>query len=185
MIDNVVKNSETNMHKGLDAFKLELSKVRTGRAHPGLVENIKVDYYGTETALKHIASISATDSRTISITPWEKVMLKAIEKALLTADLGINPVVDANTVRVPVPVLTEERRKELVKTVKSLAEQSRIAIRNIRRDSNSELKELLKKKTINEDDERRAQDSIQKLTDKFIAEIDKAVVEKESELMTV
>ncbi|MBU0744089.1 MAG: ribosome recycling factor, partial [Gammaproteobacteria bacterium] len=159
--------------------------LRTGRANSSLVEGIKVDHYGNETAIKNVANIVVTDSRTISITPWEKIMVKPIEKAIASANLGLNPVSDANLVRVPIPVLTEERRKEMVKVVKSIAETARISVRNIRREAMDSLKSLLKKKEIDEDMDRRTQDSVQKTTDKFVAEIDKLAAVKEAELMTV
>lgn len=185
MIDNLIKDTETNMQKSIEAFKIELSKLRTGRAHTSLVEGIKVDYYGNETTLKNVANISVSDARTIVITPWEKPMVKTIEKAILNAGLGFNPVSDANLVRVPVPPLTEERRKEMTKVVKSMAETARVALRNIRRDAMDELKDLLKKKEIDEDMDRRTQDAVQKSTDKFVAEVDKLAISKEEELMKV
>jgi ribosome recycling factor len=185
MVDNVIKNMEADMQKVLEAFKAELGKLRTGRAHSGLVEGVKVDYYGNETTLKHVANIVVSDSRTITITPWEKNMVKSIEKAILNANLGLTPVSDANLVRVPIPPLTEERRKEMAKGVKNIAETSRVAARNVRREAMDKLKDLLKKKEIDEDMDHRTQDAVQKTTDKFIAEIDKIVVAKETELMTV
>lgn len=185
MINAILKDCEINMNKALEVYKAELSKLRTGRAHSSLVENIKVDYYGTDTPMKHVATIVASDARTITITPWEKTMLKPIEKAIMLADLGLNPIVDANLIRLPLPALTEERRKELVKVVKATAEHAKVNVRNIRRDANSDLKELLKEKEINEDDERHAQDGVQKLTDKFIVEVDKIAQAKETDLMAV
>jgi ribosome recycling factor len=185
MINEISKDAEMHMHKAIDALKNELTKVRTGRAHPSMVENVKVDYYGTETPLKNIANVQVSDPRTLSITPWEKTMVKAIEKAIQNANLGMNPICDANLVRIPVPPLTEERRKEFVKVVKNIAEQSRVAVRNVRRDAINDLKELLKEKEISEDDERRAQDNMQKLTDKFIAEVDKIAAAKEADLLAV
>lgn len=185
MMNEIIKNAEVHMQKVIEALKNELGKVRTGRAHSSMVENIKVDYYGSLTAIKHIANIAVTDPRSITITPWEKNMAKAIEKAIQAADLGLNPVGEANLVRVPVPPLTEDRRKEFVKVVKNIAEQERVAVRNVRRDAINDLKELLKEKEISEDDERRSQESVQKLTDKFIAEIDKIAAAKEAELLTV
>lgn len=179
------KDIEANMQKALESFGVELGKLRTGRAHLGLVDGIKVDYYGNETGIKHIASMAVSDARTITVTPWEKQMVKPIEKAILNAGLGLNPVSDANLVRVPVPPLTEERRKEMTKVVRSIAETARVAVRNIRRDAMNKLKEQLKNKEIDEDGERRAQDIVQKATDKFIGEIDKLVASKEKELMTV
>ncbi|EKE01619.1 MAG: hypothetical protein ACD_21C00090G0025 [uncultured bacterium] len=185
MLNNIIKNVETNMQKSLEAFKVEIGKIRTGRANASLVDGIKVDYYGNETALKHIANIVVSDARTITITPWEKPMVKPIEKAILNAGLGLNPVSDANLVRVPIPALTEERRKEMVKVVKNISEQARVAIRNIRRDAMDSLKELLKKKEIDEDADHRAQDAVQKVTDRFVGEIDKLAVSKEEDLMKV
>ncbi|MDR1057362.1 MAG: ribosome recycling factor [Coxiellaceae bacterium] len=183
MLNDILKNTEINMQKALENFKNELGKLRTGRAHTSLVEGIKVDYYSNETALKHVANITINDARTITITPWEKTMVKPIEKAIASAGLGLNPISDANLVRVPIPSLTEERRKEMIKIVKNIAETSRVAIRNIRREAMDKLKELLKKKEIDEDADHRTQDVIQKTTDKFINEIDKLVVTKETELI--
>ena len=185
MIDNIAKNTEINMQKAIEAFKVELGKLRTGRAHSSLVDGVKVDYYGNETVLKNIANIIVTDARTITITPWEKAMVKPIEKAITSAGLGLNAIADADLVRVPIPSLTEERRKEMSKVVKSIAESSRVSIRNIRRDAMSSIKELLKKKEIDEDEDHRTQDLIQKITDKFVAEVDKLAVSKEAELMKV
>jgi ribosome recycling factor len=185
MINEITKNSDNNMRKCVDNLKHELSKLRTGRAHPSLVEHIEVEYYGNKTTLNHIASVTVSDPRTLSITPWEKAMIKPIEKAIMVSDLGLNPMSDSTSVRIPLPLLTEERRKDLVKVVKSTAEQSRVTIRNIRRDANNALKELLKKKEISEDEEHKAQDNIQKLTDKFVAETDKIASAKEADLMEV
>lgn len=185
MLNNIIKDAENGMHKALEVFKIEIGKIRTGRAHTSLVDGIKVDYYGNETPLKNVANISVSDARTIVITPWEKTMVKTIEKAIQTAALGLNPVGEANLVRVPIPPLTEERRKEMSKVVKNIAEQARVSVRNVRRDGMNHLKELLKKKEIDEDDDRRAQDAIQKLTDKFVAEVDKQALAKEEELMKV
>ncbi len=185
MLNNVTKDLETNMQKALEAFKIELGKLRTGRANTSLVEGIKVDYYGNETLLKNVANITVSDARTIVITPWEKTLVKSIEKAITSANLGLNPVSDANLVRIPIPPLTEERRKEMAKVVKNIAETSRVAIRNIRREAMDKLKDLLKNKEIDEDMDHRTQDTVQKITDKFIAEIDKLVVAKEKDLMTV
>lgn len=185
MLDDITKNIETNMTKALEAFKVELGKLRTGRAHSSLVEGVKVDYYGNETALKHVANITVSDARTITITPWEKNLVKPIEKAILNSALGLNPVSDANLVRVPIPPLTEERRKEMAKVVKNIAESTRVAIRNVRREAMDKLKELLKNKKIDEDMEHRTEGAVQKITDKFINEIDKLVVDKEAELLKV
>lgn len=185
MIEDTIKNAEERMKKGIEAFKHELSKLRTGRANPSLVEDLPVEYYGSQAALKTVANIVVSDPRTLTVTPWDKNMVKPIEKAILNSNLGLNPVVNGNIMRIPLPALTEERRKELVKVMKTDAEHSRVAIRNIRRDANDELKGLLKQKTITEDDEKKAQDRIQKLTDGYVAEIDKIVGAKEKELMTV
>lgn len=183
MINTIIKDAEMHMQKSIESFNNELKKLRTGRANPSLIEHVKVDYYGTETALSHVATITVSDARTLVITPWEKAMIKPIEKAILNSDLGLNPVSDSNFLRVPLPALTEDRRKELVKIVKTAAEQSRVAVRNMRRDANSALKELVKKKEISEDDERKSQETVQKMTDKFIVEIDKIASTKEADLL--
>lgn len=185
MISNITKDAEMHMAKGVEVLKSDLAKLRTGRAHPSLLEGVKVDYYGSESPVKNVANVTVLDARTLLVTPWDKNMTKALEKAILNADLGLNPVTDGLVLRVPLPPLTEERRKELVKIVKGDAEHARIAVRNVRRDANEKLKALLKQKTIGEDEERKAQDNVQKLTDKFIVEIDKLVVAKEKDLMTV
>jgi ribosome recycling factor len=183
MSNDILKNTEAHMTKTLDAFKHELLSMRAGRAHPGLLENVKVDYYGTQTPLSRVANINVSDARTLTVSPWDKNMTKAIEKAIQTADLGLNPIADGAIVRIPLPPLTEERRKELIKVVKNQAEQAKIAVRNIRRDSNNELKNKLKEKTLSEDEEHRAQEKIQKLTDKFIGEIDQLTSVKEEDLL--
>jgi ribosome recycling factor len=173
------------MKKSLDALKADLAKVRTGRAHPGILDHVMVDYYGTPTAIPGVANVTLIDARTIGVTPWEKKMTHAVEKAIRDADLGLNPSTTGDIVRVPMPLLTEERRRDLTKIVKGEGENARVAVRNVRRDANAQLKDLLKKKSIAEDEERRAQDEIQKLTDRHIAEIDKALQVKEAELMAV
>lgn len=185
MIQNTINQLNIDMQKRLDSLEHELSKLRTGRAHPGLIEHIKVDYYGSEVPITQVASIIASDSRTLTVTPWEKSMLKVIDKAIATANLGFNPMNDGNVIRISMPVLTEERRKDLVKLLKAEGEQGRVNIRNLRRDANNHLKDLLKKKEISEDEEKRAQDQVQKLTDKFIADADEILNIKEKELMTV
>ncbi|MCX7160053.1 MAG: ribosome recycling factor [Proteobacteria bacterium] len=185
MIAELKKNTETKMKKSLEALKNDLGKVRTGRAHTGLLDHVTVDYYGTETPLTGVASVSLLDARTIGITPWEKKMVGAIEKAIRDSDLGLNPATMGDTIRVPMPALTTERRKELVKVVRGEAENTRVAVRNLRRDANHHFKEALKDKEISEDDERRAQDDIQKLTDRHVAEIDKMLQQKEAELLAV
>ena len=185
MIADIKKSAEQKMHKSLEALKADLGKVRTGRAHTGLLDHIVVDYYGTPMPINQVANVNLLDARTISIAPWEKKMLGAVEKAIRESDLGLNPAAVGDMIRVPMPALTEERRRDLAKVVKHEAEAARIAMRNIRRDANAHLKDLLKEKKIAEDDERRAEDEIQKLTDRHIAEIDKALQVKEAELMAV
>jgi ribosome recycling factor len=173
------------MGKTIESFKNDLGKVRTGRAHTGLLDHIMVDYYGTPTPLNQVAKVTLMDSRTIGVTPFEKKMAQAIEKAIRESDLGLNPASSGETVRVPMPSLTEERRKELIKVVKHEAENAKVAVRNLRRDAIHHLKESLKKKEISENDERRAQDDVQKLTDRHIGEIDKLLTQKEAELLAV
>jgi ribosome recycling factor len=185
MIADVKKSAEQKMQKSLEALKSDLGKVRTGRAHTGLLDHISVDYYGTPTPLKQVATLSLPDGRTIAVTPYEKRMAGVIEKAIRDSDLGLNPSTVGEAVRVPMPPLTEERRKELIKVVKHEAENAKVAVRNVRRDANAHLKDLLKDKEISEDDERRAQDDVQKLTDRYIAEIEKLLHTKEAELMAV
>ena len=185
MIAELKKSTEQRMGKSVEAFKNDLGKVRTGRAHTGLLDHVMVDYYGTATPINQVAKVTLMDSRTIGVTPFEKKMTQAIEKAIRESDLGLNPAASGETVRVPMPSLTEERRKELIKVVKHEAENARIAIRNLRRDAIHHLKEALKKKEVSENDERRAQDDVQKLTDRHIAEIDKLLQQKETELMAV
>jgi len=185
MIADVKKTAEQKMHKSLEALKTDLGKVRTGRAHTGLLDHITVDYYGTQMPLNQVANLTLLDARTIGISPWEKKMGAVIEKAIRESDLGLNPSAMGEVIRVPMPALTEERRRELIKVVKSEGENAKVAVRNLRRDANHHLKDLLKQKAVSEDDERRAQDEIQKLTDKFIAEIDKLLSAKETDLMAV
>ncbi|HEX7644932.1 MAG TPA: ribosome recycling factor [Burkholderiaceae bacterium] len=184
-VADVKKTAEQKMHKSIETLKADLAKVRTGRAHVGILDHVMVDYYGNPTALNQVANLTLIDARTIGVQPWEKKMLQAVEKAIREADLGLNPATQGDMIRVPTPPLTEERRKEMVKLVKSETETAKVAIRNVRRDANEGLKKLLKDKECSEDDERRAQDDVQKLTDKFVAEADKLAVEKEKELMTV
>jgi ribosome recycling factor len=185
MIADVKKTAEQKMQKSLDALKTDLGKVRTGRAHTGILDHITVDYYGTQMPLNQVANLTLIDARTIGISPWEKKMGSVIEKAIRESDLGLNPAMQGDLIRVPMPALTEERRRELIKVVKGEGENAKIAVRNLRRDANHHLKELLKQKEVSEDDERRAQDEVQKLTDKFIAEIDKLLAAKETDLMAV
>ena len=185
MLAELKKTTEQKMGRSIDAFKGDLAKVRTGRAHTGLLDHVMVDYYGSATPLNQLAKITLLDARTIGVAPFDKKMLPAVEKAIRDANLGLNPASMGDTVRVPMPALTEERRKELIKVVRHDAENARIAIRNLRRDANHHLKEALKKKEVSENDERRTQDEVQKLTDRSIGEIDKLLQQKETELMAV
>jgi len=178
-------NADQKMQKSIEAFKANLAKIRTGRANPGILEHIMVDYYGNPTPISQVANLGLADARTINVTPWEKNMVAVVEKAIRDSDLGLNPATQGVVIRVPMPPLTEERRKELTKVVKSEGEETKVAIRNLRRDANEHLKRLIKDKEISEDEERRAQDEIQKLTDRFVADVDKLVVEKDKEIMTV
>lgn len=184
-IADVKKSTEQRMQKSIETLKADLAKVRTGRAHAGILDHIHVDYYGNPTLLTQVANVTLIDARTIGVQPWEKKMIAVVEKAIRESDLGLNPSTQGDIIRVPTPALTEERRKEMVKLAKSEAEDAKIAIRNIRRDANEGLKKLLKDKACSEDDERRAQDEVQKLTDKFVAEIDKLVIDKEKDILTV
>jgi ribosome recycling factor len=185
MIAELRKNTEQKMHKSLEALKLDLHKVRTGRAHTGILDHVQVEYYGSLVPVAQVANITLIDARTIGVQPWEKPMIAKVEKAIRESDLGLNPATQGDLIRVPMPMLTEERRKELIKVVKQEGEGAKVAIRNLRRDANAHLKDALKKHELSEDDERRAQDDIQKLTDKFVAEVDKALAEKEKDLMAV
>ncbi len=185
MIPELKKNTETKMHKSVEAFKADLSKVRTGRAHSGILDHVTVDYYGTQTPINQVAKVSLIDGRTIGVAPFEKKLAQAIEKAIRDSNLGLNPAAAGDMIRVPMPSLTEERRKELAKVVHKEAETAKVSVRNVRRDSIHALKEALKEKEISENDERRAADDVQKLTDRHIAEIDKLLVQKEAELMAV
>jgi len=185
MIDEIIEDARNRMGKSVEAFKAELSKIRTGRAHPSLLDHIRIDYYGSEVPLTQAANVAVEDARTLTVTPWEKSMVQVIEKAIMTSDLGLNPNTAGTVIRIPMPPLTEERRRDLVRVVRAEAEGARVAIRNIRRDANSDFKDLLKEKEISEDDERRAQDDIQKLTDRFIQEADKLLGGKEAELMEI
>ena len=182
---DVKKSAQERMTKSIETLRADLAKVRTGRAHTGILDHVMVDYYGSPTPLSGVANLNLIDARTIGVTPYEKKMLSTIEKAIRDADLGLNPSTMGDMVRVPTPPLTEERRKEMVKLCKSEAEDAKIAVRNIRRDANEQLKKMVKDKTASEDDERRASDDIQKLTDKAVADIDKLLGEKEKEILTV
>jgi ribosome recycling factor len=185
MINDIKQESEKRMKKTIDALNVDMSKIRTGRANVGLLDHVQVDYYGNLTPLSQVANVTTSDSRTILVTPWEKSMVAAVEKAILTSDLGLNPATAGSAIRVPMPPLTEERRKELIKVVRNEGEQGKVSIRNVRRDANSQLKELVKDKSISEDDERRAIEVIQKLTDKYIAEVDAVLAVKEKDLMEI
>ena len=185
MIADVKKTAEQKMKKSLESLRNDLAKVRTGRAHTGLLDHVMVDYYGTPTAIPQVANVTLLDARTIGVTPWEKKMAAAIEKAIRDSDLGLNPATMGDTVRVPMPALTEERRRDLIKVVHKEGENARVAVRNVRRDAIHSLKELLKQKKVAEDDERRAQDDVQKLTDRYVAEIDKMLQAKEADLMAI
>ena len=184
-VADVKKNAQERMAKSLETLRADLAKVRTGRAHTGILDHVQVEYYGSPTAQTQVANVTLIDARTIGVQPFEKKMAATIEKAIRDADLGLNPSSQGDMIRVPTPPLTEERRKEMVKLVKSEAEDAKIAVRNIRRDGNETLKKLVKDKAISEDDERRGTDEVQKLTDKFIVDIDKLVTEKEKEVLTV
>ncbi|MFM1826713.1 MAG: hypothetical protein RLY67_94 [Pseudomonadota bacterium] len=184
-VQEVRQSAEQKMIRSFDSLKASLAKIRTGRAHTGLLENLTVDYYGNPTPLSQVATLTLLDARTIGVSPWEKKMVATVEKAIRDSDLGLNPAASGDTIRVPMPALTEERRKELVKVIKTDGEEGKVAVRNIRRDANEQLKKLVKDKLISEDDERRAQEDVQKLTDRFVADIDKALTQKESEIMTV
>ncbi|NOX76011.1 MAG: ribosome recycling factor [Gammaproteobacteria bacterium] len=183
MIDEIQKDAQSRMGKSIDSLKSELTKLRTGRAHTSLLDHITVDYYGSPTPLSQVATVSVTDARMLTVTPWEKPMVQVVEKAILTSNLGLNPATSGTVIRVPLPPLTEERRKDMIKLVRSEGEHAKVAIRNIRRDANSDVKALLKEKDITEDEERQSEDSVQKLTDKYIAEVDLVLKEKEKDLM--
>jgi ribosome recycling factor len=184
-VADIRKGVEQKMQRSIDAFKNDLSKIRTGRAHTGLLDHIQVDYYGSPVPISQVANMTLIDARTIGVQPWDKKMVPVVEKAIRDSDLGLNPATQGDVIRVPMPALTEERRRELTKVARSEAETAKIAVRNLRRDANEQLKKLVKDKEISEDDERRAGDDVQKLTDKFVTEIDKLVTTKEAEIMTV
>ncbi|KPF67223.1 ribosome-recycling factor [beta proteobacterium AAP99] len=184
-VADIKKTATERMQKSTDSLKASLAKIRTGRAHTGLLDHIQVDYYGSMVPIGNVANVNLADARTITVQPWEKKMVQVVEKAIRESDLGLNPATQGDLIRVPMPALTEERRKDLTKVVRSEGEDAKVAIRNVRRDANEQLKKLVKDKLASEDDERRAQDEVQKLTDKFIAEVDRQVAEKEKEIMTV
>ena len=185
MISDVKKSADQKMHRSIETLKADLAKVRTGRAHTGLLDHIHVDYYGTSMPLSQVANVTLADPRTIGVQPWEKKMIPVVEKAIRDSDLGLNPATSGDLIRVPMPPLTEERRKELIKVVHKEAEAAKIAVRNVRRDANEQLKKLSKDKQCSEDEERRAHDDLQKLTDRVIAEIDQLLQVKEADLMAV
>jgi ribosome recycling factor len=185
MIADIKKNVEQKMTKSLEALKADFGKVRTGRAHTGILDHVTVEYYGSPTLVSQVANITLIDARTIGVQPWEKNMISPVEKAIRDADLGLNPSTNGDLIRVPMPMLTEERRRDLIKVVRNEAENAKVALRNVRRDANEHLKKLLKDKEVGEDDERRAQDDVQKLTDRFVSEIDKALQVKETDLLAV
>lgn len=185
MMQDIEKDAKQRMEKSIDAYESSLTKLRTGRAHPSLLEHLTVEYYGAPTTLSQVANITVENARTLTITPWEKNMVAPIEKAIMTSDLGLNPATAGLVIRVPLPPLTEERRKSLTKVVREEAERARVGIRNIRREANNDIKDLLKAKEISEDDERRGQASIQKLTDGYIAKVDAITADKEKDLMAI
>jgi ribosome recycling factor len=183
MIDDIQKDAEIRMGKSIEALKHELTKLRTGRAHTSLLDHITVDYYGNETPLNQVATVSVAEARMLTVTPWEKNMVQAVEKAIMKSDLGLNPATSGTVIRVPLPPLTEERRRDMIKVVRQEGENAKVAIRNIRRDANSDFKDLLKDKEITEDEERQAEAAIQKLTDKYVAKVDEMLEAKEKDLM--
>jgi ribosome recycling factor len=185
VIPELKKTTEQKMLKSLDALKHDLAKVRTGRAHTGILDHVQVEYYGSMVPIAQVANVTLLDARTIGVQPWEKNMIQKVEKAIRESDLGLNPATQGEVIRVPMPMLTEERRKELIKVVRHEGENAKVAIRNLRRDANNHLKEALKKHEVPEDDERRAQDDIQRLTDRYVAEVDKMLADKEKDLMAV
>lgn len=185
MIPELNKTTEHKMQKSIEVLRADLGKIRTGRAHTGILDHVQVDYYGSPMPINQVANITLLDARTIGVQPWEKPMVAKVEKAIRDSDLGLNPATQGDVIRVPMPALTEERRRDLIKVVKHEGEEAKIALRNLRRDANTQLKDALKKKEVSEDDERRAQDEIQKLTDRYVAEVDRLLAEKEKDLMAV
>jgi ribosome recycling factor len=185
MIDDIKKDANERMGKSVEALRHELAKIRTGRAHPSLLDHIKVSYYGSEVPVNQVANVAVEDARTLTVTPWERNMVAVVEKALIQSDLGINPNTAGTVIRVPMPPLTEERRRDLQRVARHEAEQARVAVRNIRRDANQQLKELVKEKMISDDDEHRGQELVQKLTDRFVSDIDQVLEEKEADLMAI
>jgi ribosome recycling factor len=185
MIDDVKKDAAMRMGKSVESLRHELAKIRTGRAHPSLLDHLVVSYYGSDVPIKQVANIAAEDARTLAVTPWERGMVQMVEKAIMQSDLGLNPSTAGNVIRVPMPPLTEERRRDLIRVARHEAEQARVAVRNVRRDANHELKELVKEKMISEDEERRGQEIVQKLTDQYVKEVDQVLEEKEADLMSI
>lgn len=185
MIDDIKKDASTRMGKSAEALRHELAKIRTGRAHPSLLDHVRVSYYGSDVPISQVANVNIEDARTLTVTPWERSMVQTVEKAIMQSDLGVNPNTAGTVIRVPMPPLTEERRHDLQKVARHEAEQARVAVRNIRRDANHELKELVKEKLISEDDERRGEEIVQKLTDQYVKEIDQILEQKEADLMSI
>jgi len=185
MIDDIKKDAAVRMAKTVDALGHELAKIRTGRAHPSLLDHVMVSYYGSDMPIKQVANVTVEDARTLAITPWERNMVQAVEKAIMQSDLGLNPNTAGTVIRVPMPALTEERRRDLIKVARNEAEQARVAVRNVRRDANGSLKDLVKEKMISEDDERRGQEIVQKLTDQYVKEVDQVLEQKETDLMAI
>lgn len=185
MLNDLKKDAETRMAKSIESLRSELTKLRTGRAHTSLLDHVTVEYYGSQVPITQVANVNVGDARSLTVVPWEKKMVPVVEKAILNSDMGLNPVTAGDVIRVPLPVLTEERRRDMTKLVRAEGEGARVAIRNIRRDVLSDIKELLKSKELTEDEERRAQDDVQKITDKHIAEVDKLVEAKEKDLMEI
>jgi ribosome recycling factor len=185
MIKEIMQDAGSRMEKTIDSLRQSLSKVRTGRAHPSLLDHLKVDYYGSEMPISQVANIGVEDARTLTVTPWEKQMVQAIEKSILKSDLGLNPATSGTVIRIPMPPLTQETRRELVKVVRHEGEATKVALRHIRRDANGDFKDLLKEKEISEDEERKAAEDIQKLTDRYVSEVDKVLAGKETELMEI
>ncbi|OGT63388.1 MAG: ribosome recycling factor [Gammaproteobacteria bacterium RIFCSPHIGHO2_12_FULL_45_12] len=182
---NIIRDAETRMRKTIESFKTEIAKLRTGRATPSILDHVRVDYYGSDMPINQVANVTVSDARTLTITAWEKKMVPVIEKAILNSGLGLNPTSTGDLIRVPMPALNEERRKELIKVVRAEGEAGRVSIRNVRREANAELKELLKAKDMTEDEERRLSDEVQKITDKFVAEVDQLLSAKETDLMSI
>ena len=185
MINDIKKDVALRMSKSVEALGHELAKIRTGRAHPSLLDHVMVSYYGSEMPIRQVANVIAEDARTLAVTPWEKGMVQAVEKAIMQSDLGLNPNTAGTVIRVPMPALTEERRRDLIKVARHEAEQARVAMRNIRRDANAELKDMVKEKMISEDDERRGAEAVQKLTDQYVKDVDLALAAKEEDLMSI